>query len=125
VFDYGCSNLNMLVFLFVPVGLGAVLVHSDMMSHREEHEMLANKAACVSTLSGLNMKMGYFLSQNFFVGGAQQMREVTSNNFQLVEDEFGEECLRYVPILKYNCRFTPPLGKMTEISTKTAVNNMF
>jgi hypothetical protein len=27
------------------------------------------------------------------------MREVTSNNLQLVEDEFGEECLRYVPNL--------------------------
>jgi hypothetical protein len=96
---YGCSNLIVLVFLFLPVGLGAIPVHSDVVNHREEQEMLANKAVCVSTLSGLNMRMGYFLSRNFFVRGAQEMREVSSNNFQLVEDEFGEECLRSVPIL--------------------------
>lgn len=70
-----------------------------VVTHKEELEMLNIKALSVSTPSGLNMRMGYFLSWNFFFQAAQEMREATSNNFQLIEDKFGEECLRYVPNL--------------------------
>jgi hypothetical protein len=95
----GYSNLIARACFCVPVGLGAVPVHSDVVTHKEEEEMLNSNTSSVLTPSGLNMRMGYFLSRNFFVRAAQEMREVTSNNFQLVEDEFGEECLRYVPNL--------------------------
>jgi hypothetical protein len=37
--------------------------------------------------------MEYFLSKNFFVQAAQKMKEVNSNQFQLVCDEYGEERL--------------------------------
>jgi hypothetical protein len=99
VFAPGYSNLISRACFCVPVGLGAVPVHSDVVTHKEELEMLNSKASLVSTPYGLNMRMGYFLLQNFFIQAAQEMREITSNNFHLVEDEFGEECLKYVPNL--------------------------
>jgi hypothetical protein len=56
--------------------------------------MLASKAAFVDTPAGLNMRFGYFCSRNFFVRPAQEMCQVNNNNFKLVVDEFGDECLR-------------------------------
>jgi hypothetical protein len=76
-------------YCFVPVlsvELGIVPVRSDVVSHKEEAAMLASDAASVNTPQGLNMRMGYFLSHNFFVQAAQEMREVNNNNFQIVED---------------------------------------
>jgi hypothetical protein len=62
-------------------GLGAVPIRSNVISHKEEAAMLDSDAASVNTPQGLNMRMGYFLSRNFFVWAAQEMREVNSNNF--------------------------------------------
>jgi hypothetical protein len=58
--------------------------------------MLASKAASIDTPSGLNQRMDYFFTRNFFVRATQEMREVDNNQLELLMDEFGEEYLRYV-----------------------------
>jgi hypothetical protein len=40
--------------------------------------------------------LGLGAIQNFFMRAAQEMRAVTHNQFQLITDEFGDECLRYI-----------------------------
>jgi hypothetical protein len=86
---------NFCFVLVMSAGLGAVHVRSDVVSHKEEVAMLASDIVYVNTPHGLNMCMGYFLSRNFFIRAAQEMRKVNNNNFQIMEDEFGDECLRY------------------------------
>jgi hypothetical protein len=61
--------------------------------------MLASKAASVDTLSGLNQRMGYFFTRNFFVRAVQKMCEVDSNQLELSMDKFGKEYFRYVFVL--------------------------
>jgi hypothetical protein len=56
------------------LGLGAVPVHSDIVTHQEEVEMLALNVASINTPSRLNMRFGYSLFRNFFVKAAHEMR---------------------------------------------------
>jgi hypothetical protein len=76
------------------VGIGVAPLKSDVITHAEEAAMLASEAASLDTPQGLNQRMGYFATRNFFIRASQEIREVNSNQFQLVIDEFGEECLR-------------------------------
>jgi hypothetical protein len=81
------------VFFSAP-GVGVAPVQSDVVSVPEENEMLNSLAASIDTPWGLNQRMGYFFTRNFFVHVAQEMREVDNNQLHLLMDEFGKEYLR-------------------------------
>jgi hypothetical protein len=52
--------------------------------------MLTLNAASMNTSARLNMRFGYFMSKNFFARAKQELRQVNSNNFKLVFDDFGK-----------------------------------
>jgi hypothetical protein len=73
--------------------VGVAPVRSDVVIVPKDNEMLKSDAAFVHTPWGLNQRMGYLFTHNFFVYVAQEMREVDSNQLQLLMDEFGKEYL--------------------------------
>jgi hypothetical protein len=56
--------------------------------------MLASPKASPLTLNGLNARFAWYCTNRFFSRGASELRNIDSTQFQLVLDEFNEECLR-------------------------------
>ena len=56
--------------------------------------MLASSEASLLTPNGLNAQFVWYYTSRFFSQGAFELRNIGSTQFQLVLDEFNEECLR-------------------------------
>jgi hypothetical protein len=78
----------------VAAGLGREVRKSDIVTIREETDMLASPAASPLIPNGLNARFAWYCTSRFFYQGAFELRNIDSMQFQLVLDEYNEECLR-------------------------------
>ena len=67
---------------------------SDVTSHKEDQQMLAFEADSVSNHARLTNKFAYYCPRNFMVCGGWELRALNLTQFEIIEDEFKEECLR-------------------------------
>jgi hypothetical protein len=59
--------------------------------------MLASEGAALDHPRGLNNRFVYFCCRNFFIRGQNELRETSAHQFELHQNNDGEEFLRYVP----------------------------
>jgi hypothetical protein len=83
------------VYRSVRGGLGLVVKKSDVLTLKEEQQVLVSNRASISTVRSLNSRMGYFLCRNFFIRGQNELRSTIANQFQIHINQNGEEFLRY------------------------------
>jgi hypothetical protein len=70
-------------------GFGKEVKKSDVVTLSEEATMLESPVASLHIASGLNARMGWYCRKIFIVRGGQELRDLNSNQFELVTDEFG------------------------------------
>jgi hypothetical protein len=58
--------------------------------------MLESYGAALNHPRGLNNRFMYFYCRNFFIHGQNELRETSAHQFQLHENDVGEEFLRFV-----------------------------
>jgi hypothetical protein len=71
-----------------------MLIRSNVVTYKEEEEMLASTAASINKLVGLNMRFDYIFVKEFLCSGGTRDAAGQQQQFWLIYDEFGEECLR-------------------------------
>jgi hypothetical protein len=74
--------------------LGREVRKSDIVTVREEIEMLASPEASPLMPNGLNARFAWYCTSHFFSRVAFELSNIDSTQFQLVLDDFNEECLR-------------------------------
>jgi hypothetical protein len=68
----------------------------EVLTQSKEKLVLVSEGASLSHPRGLNSRMGYFMCQNFFVRGQNELRATNANQFQLHVNAREDEYLRYI-----------------------------
>ena len=75
-------------------GVGLTMKKSDVLTRKEEREMLDSDGASLHHPRGLNNRFVYFCCRNFFIRGQNELRETSAHQFELHENDDNEQYLR-------------------------------
>lgn len=70
-------------------GVGLTVKKFDVLTRKEEREILDSDGASLHNPRGLNNRFVYFCSRNFFIRSQNELRETSAHQFKLHENDDG------------------------------------